>query len=293
MASYDFYLGTRAEIRADIPRYLLAVKRMLPRWANSLPDSEFQMMQALIENRLKTKRPVFVETGIGATTLLFLHYAMERNGRLISWDMNGSKASFLRTVACETLEQLHQKPVMNHWTFVQSATLSPHTGMAIVEELTDRVSFSHHDSDHTWETISGEISALLPLVENGGIICVDDANQIYQHTYEPIINMQRRKLGLKPIAPLAGNTGKPHNERIEGMLQETFAATVDVATGFAEKLADDLYYRWYAADRASMGKVGMERMNALQQRFVAYQVSRRRTRPTSKTNVRKTRRPKR
>lgn len=269
---YDMYLGSPKEIRADIETYLMAVKRMLPRWANSLPDSEYQMMGHLIETKLDADQPVFVETGIGATTLLFLHYAMERNGRLISWDMNGSKASFIRTVACETLERLHGKPVSSHWTFVQASTSCPYTGMAIIGELTDRVNFSHHDSDHTWDTISGEVGALLPLFEEGGILCVDDANQIYQNTYEPIINMTRRKLGLDPIPEIAGNVGEPHCERIPGLIEEYFGCLTDVTTGFEEKLSSDLYYQWYAVDRHRMNQVGMERMKQLIDRFVAYQL---------------------
>ena len=272
---YDLYLGSPAEIRADIRKYLLAVKRMLPRWANSLPDSEFQTVQDLIESRLPHKNPVFVETGIGATTILLLHYAMERDGRLISWDMNGSKASFLRTVAVETLEGLHRKSIAAHWTFVHSSSTSPYTGMPIIGELADRVTLSHHDSDHTWETISGEIGALLPLFEEGGIVCVDDANQVYQTTYEPIINMTRRKLGLGPIAAIPGNTGRPHIERIAELVKREFAVVEDLSVGFEGKLANDLYYSWYSVDRQQMDRVGMERMKELKARFAAYRLSKR------------------
>ena len=58
---YDFMLGTREEIVADPRRYLLSVKRMLPRWANSLPDSEFHALIDLVAYQDRD-RPVFVET---------------------------------------------------------------------------------------------------------------------------------------------------------------------------------------------------------------------------------------
>jgi hypothetical protein len=44
------YLGSFREIRADGETYLMVVKRMLPRWANSLPDGGFIEMQHLIGN---------------------------------------------------------------------------------------------------------------------------------------------------------------------------------------------------------------------------------------------------
>lgn len=276
MSEYDFNLATAQEIREQPARYLIALKRLLPRWANSLPDSEYLTLQELVELRLDVPSPVFVETGIGATTLLFLHYAMLRGGRVISWDMNGSKASFLRKVAAETLEMHHGKAISTHWTFVQSATLSPHTGIGIVGELTDRVSFSHHDSDHTWDTISGEVGALLPHLDEGGIVCVDDANQTYQSTYEPIINMTRRKLGLPPIAEIAGNRGLPHSDRIPGLLQAAFGQVEDVSRAFAKRLEGDLYYEWYAVDRKRMSEVGMEQMQTLEKRFCAFQLRKRR-----------------
>jgi hypothetical protein len=197
---------------------------------------------------------------------------MERGGRLISWDMNGSKATFIRTVASETLERLHGKAISSHWTFVQASTSCPYTGTGIIGELTDRVNFSHHDSDHTWSTISGEVGHLLPYFQDGGIICVDDANQIYQSTYEPIINMTRRKLGLDSIPEIEGNRGKPHCDRIPELIGKYFGKMKDVTEGFEEKLSEDLYYQWYAVDRQKMNQVGMERMKQLVDRFVAYQI---------------------
>ena len=38
---YDFYFGKKEDIDNDPRKYLLTIKRMLPRWCNSIPDSEF------------------------------------------------------------------------------------------------------------------------------------------------------------------------------------------------------------------------------------------------------------
>jgi len=278
---YDFYLGSPEKLRRDPRSFLLAVKRMLPRWANSLPDSEYQVLIDILEAIGPKGPPVFVETGVGASTIVLLHFAMLRGGRAFTWDMNGSKGSFIRSVCAETLEPFHRKPISEHWTFISSTSLSPHTGMPILPELIDHIDLSLHDSDHTWNTVEGEIQSVLPLLRDGATVCVDDANQDTIHTYEPIINVTRRKLGLASIEPLPGNRGKPHYLRIAQVLQARFVKVRRVRTKFAEYLKDDPFYHWYDLDRRSMGEVGMERMKSLTKRFGAWRVSNARARKSA------------
>jgi hypothetical protein len=273
---FDFFLGEREYLLREPRRFLVAVKHMLPRWANSLPDSEFIAVHELISAADWRDKPVFVETGIGASTLVLLHHAMERGGRVISWDLSSAKASFLRQVASETLEPLHRRTIAEHWSFVSSLSLSPHTGLGILPQLTSHVNFSIHDSDHTWQTIAGEIEGVVPVLAENAIVCVDDANQVYQHTYEPIINMTRKKLGLPPLQPLPGNRGPAHYEEIPGLLGKHFANVEHVATDVADNLKNDPYYEWYDTDRRSMASVGMEKFDTYQSRFVALRVSGRR-----------------
>ncbi len=52
---YDFWFGSRDEICANEERYLLFVKRMLPRWSNSIPDSEYLAIHLLYQ------RSIFVD----------------------------------------------------------------------------------------------------------------------------------------------------------------------------------------------------------------------------------------
>ena len=51
---------------------------MMPKWMNSIPDSEFLALGD-IANKIKSKKSVFVETGCGASTLILLFYAMKNN----------------------------------------------------------------------------------------------------------------------------------------------------------------------------------------------------------------------
>jgi len=270
---YDFYFGAREEISADPLTFLLAVKRSLPRWANSLPDSEFLYLGELIQNMPPDRRPVFVETGVGASTLLLGYFAMANEGRLISWDSNSSKASFIRSVFADTIEKHLEKAATAHWTFVNSLSLSRHTGIEIVTELTDRVDLSLHDSDHTWETVGGEVEALIPVLADGAVVCVDDANQAYLHTYEPIINMMRKKVGLTRIAPIEGNQCAPLFEKVPELLRQHFGTIEDVSGDIKARLDRDLYYDWYRTDRQRMSETGMEEFETMTKRFGAWKVS--------------------
>ena len=270
---YNFFFGTPEKISEDEQTYLLAIKRMLPRWANSLTDSSYTALMHLMENEVTTDQPVVVETGIGASTILFVHYAMKNNGRVLSWDLNSSKGSFVRQVLSETLEQYHGKAVSNHWTFVSSDSLCPYLGLPIVGELTERIDLTSHDSNHTWEVVSGEIESVAPHLSDPAIICVDDAHQTYLHTYEPIINVGRRKLGLEPIAPIAGNNHEPLFKAVPQYLQGKFDSVEQLNEPFQHALKDDLYYAWYEADRKNMASVGMERLDELSDRFISMRVS--------------------
>lgn len=270
---YNFYYGSADSIAKDPKNYLLAIKRALPRWANPLPDSQYLALYDLVESCKPTSNLVIVETGVGASTLMFLHHAMKYGGHLLSWDINSSKGSFIRGVAADTLEQYHQRAIASHWTFVSSASLSAHSGLPILCELVDHVDFTHHDSDHTWQNVSGEVEAVWPLMRDGGIVCVDDANQTYLHTYEPIVNVTRRKLGLRPIPPIAGNQSPPHYEMVPQLLQRHFEDVSNLGAALKAEIAGDPYFSWYRTDRSNMSEVGLERLDDLPMRFGAWRVS--------------------
>jgi hypothetical protein len=111
---YDFYFGTSESINEDPKKWLLTIKRMLPRWINGVPDSEFialyEQLERLEEEKLfsKNKGAVLVETGCGATSLL-LYFALKWDTELYTWDISSNKLAYLRGVLNDTL--------MKHFTF--------------------------------------------------------------------------------------------------------------------------------------------------------------------------------
>ena len=270
---YDFYFGTREEIRQDEPKFLLTVKRMLPRWCNSIPDSEFLAILDILEKHAPKEKPVLVETGVGASTIVLLHYAMKYNGLLLSWDFVGPKGAYLRGVCTDTLLQYHKCHLSDHWKFVAYSSLSPHLGLAILPELVDQVDMCFLDSEHTLDTVLGEIGALNSMFVDGSIVAMDDANYTYRHINFAYINMFRRKLKLPELTSPLENTCDPFYLEVERYLRSRWATVRHIEDTFKTSYQNDLFWAYYRAALETVAEVGMEKLANMEHRFDAWQIS--------------------
>lgn len=269
---YDFYFGTKAEILADEGKYLLSVKRMLPRWINSIPDSEFLAVLDLLQRHVDKDKPVLVETGAGASSLVLLYWAMKRGGRLYTWDFVGPKGSALRGIAAETFAPLFGKAVMEHWRFIAGSSHSPSVGLPILAELGETVDLGFFDSEHTWDVLSGELERVDPRLKDGAVVCLDDANYDYRHSNTAYSNMTRRKLGLPPVPDPAGNRCKPFHEEAEAFLKARWSTVERLPDTYKAACRTDLFFSYFGAERALMDKAGMEKLSELEHRFDAFKV---------------------
>ena len=96
---FDFYFGDNQSISENESDYLIFIKHMLPRWCNSIPDSEFLAIHELLESApMARKGRVIAETGVGASTLVLLNHAIKNDIILYSWDINANKGAYLRSV---------------------------------------------------------------------------------------------------------------------------------------------------------------------------------------------------
>ena len=76
-----------------------------------------------------------IETGCGASSIaMFLHCAIY-GGKMYSWDINGSKGSFIRTVISESICRILNVDVNKIWNFVSSSSTDQYTGISILKEL--------------------------------------------------------------------------------------------------------------------------------------------------------------
>jgi hypothetical protein len=274
---YDFWFGSDDDIRANEAGYLLFIKRMMPRWINSIPDSEYLAIHDTLNTLdLGGRRPVLVETGVGASTLVLLNYAMKHNGVLYSWDPNGPKGAMLRSVITDTMVSHYRKPLQDHWKFIPYISHSPELGIPVLAELNETVDFCFFDSEHTLEVLRGEVERVNPFLRDGSIVAIDDANYAYVHTNVAYINMQRRKLGLAPVPSPPGNDGKPFYEEVESLLRANWNHVDYLADTYKTTYQDDLFWKYFSADRTVMGKLQMEKVDALEHRYDSWRVAGRR-----------------
>ena len=278
---YDFVLGPREEIARDETKFLIAVKRMMPRWVNSIPDTEYLALAALLDaqGRAATeagRKFVAVETGAGATSLLLVYYAMKYEGRAFSWDSNGEKGSLIRTICTETIGHTLAKRVDAYWTLVAHISLSPYLGLPILPDLVDHVDLFFHDSEHTWNTVRGEIAAVNPLLSEGAVVAMDDAFLDYLHTNMAYVNIFRRKLGLPTVPRAQDNTSLPYYQEVERFLRANWGKVEHLPDLYKQGAKTDPYFAYYDAEFDIKAELGAERVEKLEHRFDSWRVAERR-----------------
>ncbi len=280
---YDFYFGSREEIATNETKFLISVKRMMPRWVNSIPDSEFIAMAQLLdaqgkESVKRNQKFVAVETGAGASSIAFIFYALKYNGLSFTWDMNGEKGSLIRTICTETIGNYFRKNIDENWKFVAFDSLSPYLGLPVLKDMVDHVDLFIHDSEHTWNTVKKEVMTVIPLLRDGAIVALDDANLKFLHTNIGYINTQRRKLGLPAAENPANNSSKPFYVEIEGLLKEYWDAVESLPDYYKEKFADDPYFAYFNSEFQINAGFGTVNKDGLEHRFDSWRVSKRKSR---------------
>ena len=272
---YDFYFGTPEEIIRDPKRFLLTIKRMLPRWCNSIPDSEYLAIHDLLAAVTLPERPVLVETGSGASTIVLCYWALATNGELYTWDIDGAKLAYLRGVLNDTLmRHFTDRNLHNHWKYVAFSSTSPHAGIPMLGELGKRVSACFLDSEHTLDTLMTEVRFLTPLLSDAALVCIDDGNYAYVHHNTAYINMVRRKQGLPPIPEAPGNLGQRFWQEVQHHLQHSFRSVEYLNDPYKQTYRSDLFWSYFRADRETMAGLQMEKTEDLEHRFDAWRVHR-------------------
>ena len=137
---YDFYFGTKQEIEDDQEEFLIFVKRLLPRWINGIPDSECLAIYRVLK-LIKSDKPVLVETGCGASTLAMFLYCALNNGKMFSWDTNGSKGFFLKSVISEAICRFLNVNIYDIWSFIGFDSTSKQVGIPVLNELGEKANF--------------------------------------------------------------------------------------------------------------------------------------------------------
>ncbi len=270
---YDFYFGTKKDIANDPKKYLLTIKRLLPRWCNSIPDSEYLAIYDVIADLKLPPKPVFVETGSGASTIVLCYFALKTGGELYTWDINGSKLFYLRSVLNDTLIRYFTKNnLSNHWKYIAFSSNSESVGINILKELGKKISACFLDSEHTSKVLMGEVESVCKVLDDTAIVAIDDGNYSYKFQNTAYINMIRKKHDLPPVSEPSDNIGRCFWEEVSEYLKSKFKKVEHIDDNYKKTYQTDIFWSYYSSDREIMTALSMEKTDDLEHRFDAWKV---------------------
>ncbi len=269
---YDFSYNNSKIIRKKPEDFLIFAKRLLPRWANGIPDSEciaiFKTLDLL--RKKKKKSLVLLETGSGASTLaMFLHCALF-GGTMFSWDTNASKGSFLRSVISDSMGKILKVDVNKIWNFIPFNSTDHNVGIIVLKELKKKADFCFFDSWHTLNHVMVELKEFEKISSNKFIVAFDDAYYTKKHSNYSYINMLRAKLNLKEVSEPTNNICKPFYIEIESYLKRKYRKVSKIKDYYKLNYKKDIFFKYFASDRKFMNKMGMEEKDKLTHRFDAF-----------------------
>lgn len=268
---YDFSFGDKDYILENQEDFLLFCKRLLPRWINGIPDSECLAIYRILKNNTK-ESAVLVETGCGASSLaLFLHASLT-GGKVYTWDTNGSKGAYLRSVISDSMCRVLGVNLHEVWQFISFDSTNPHIGINVLLELSAKPDFGFFDSWHTLDHLMNEIKLFEAVASNDFIIALDDA--YYRKKYEnySYINMLRKKIGLGIIDEPTDNICRPFYVEVEEYLRDKYYKVEKIIDTYKEDYQYDIFFNYYEGDRAFTNTLGMEKKEELEHRFDAWKV---------------------
>jgi len=272
---YDFYFGTEHEINKDPKKYLLTIKRMIPRWCNSIPDSEFLALYDAMDAFDFPAKPVFIETGSGASTIVLAYFAIKTGGELFTWDINGSKLFYLRSILNDTvMRHFTTKNLANHWKYIAYSSTADFGGISMLEELLKEVSVCFFDSEHASQVLMRELELAVKVLADIAVVMIDDANYKYTYQNTAYVNMIRMKIGLPAVSDKLDNIGQPFWKLVGKYLEGKFKKVEYLKDTYKKNYQNDLFWSYFRNDRDTMSKLNMEKTEDLEHRFDSWKVQR-------------------
>ena len=268
---YDYSFEKSSNIKKKPEEFLIFVKRLLPRWVNGIPDSEcvaiFRILKLLKQN--KKKKLILLETGCGASTLaMFLHCALY-GGTMYSWDINGSRGSFIKSVISESIGRVLGVDVNKIWNFTAYNSADPHVGISVLKELNKKVDFGFFDSWHTLDHVMLELKAFETVASSRFVVAFDDAYYTKKHTNDSYVNMLRYKLNLKKIKQPKNNICKPLSIEVKNYLKTKYKKVVTIAKSYKADAKNDIFFDYFV-DRKFSFKMGMAQKDNQSKLFTSF-----------------------
>tara|TARA_B100001057_G_scaffold501252_1_gene622540 strand:- start:11870 stop:12685 length:816 start_codon:yes stop_codon:yes gene_type:complete len=270
---YNYIFG--GNLKKNPKSFILFVKRLMPRWVNSIPDSEcLAIFEILNKMRLKKKKPlVLVETGCGSSTVAMIVHCCIYGGKVFSWDINQSRGSFLRNLFSETIGLHYKKDINKIWNFIGFDSVDKNIGIAVLKELKQKADFGFFDSLHTTNHVKKELNEFLKISSSSFIAAFDDAYIDKKHTNTGYINVMRMKLNLKKIEDPKNNKSETIWKEAYKLLKKNYKKVKKINTTFNKNSKKDIYFDYFSPDRNIGLKAEMENDSKRAETFVAYKVN--------------------
>jgi len=271
---YDFNFTDKKNIIKNPEKFLIFVKRLLPRWANGIPDYEciaiFKVLKKL--KKKNKKKLVLLETGCGASTIaMYLHCSLY-GGKIYSWDINPSKGFFLRSVIMDAVDRILGTSVQKIWTFIPYDSTDKYIGLEVLKEFKIKANFCFFDSLHTLDHLMKELKCFEKVASNEFMLALDDAYYRKKNKNYSYLNMIRKKINLKPISEPKENVCLPFYIYIKKYLKKKYSKVVLENNFYKKNYKNDIFFNYYRYDKSFLNKMGMEEKNKLKNRFEVFYV---------------------
>lgn len=250
---YNYIYGTKKQILENPINFLIFVKRLLPKYVNSLPDTAVVSFYEILKNNNKNSNGI-VETGVGASTVILFFFSYYFKKKLYTFDFNPDKISLIRKVIIESICLPLNININKYWQPIASDSLDKYTGIRCLKEFKKKVNFGFFDSAHSLNHLIKEIDVFCEISTKNFIIGIDDGekkdNREFHYDY---VNMIRNKIGLKNIKNPTFNKCNFFYKEIETYLKKSFKKTEKIKTFFEKNFKNDLYFNYFGNDISYVG----------------------------------------
>ncbi len=245
---FDFIYDSKKNILKNPEKFIIFVKRLLPKYANSLPDSAAISIFREIK-KLKGPNNLIIETGVGASTIVLFLASYIYKKKLFTFDINPDKISLMRQVINDAICRPLKINIFDYCTYVPSNSLDKYTGIPALEGFKRKPQFAFLDSYHSLEHLKKEVMEFSKIASKEFILGIDDGHLINSRFFPfGYTNMVRQKMGLKKISNPKQNNSPSFFVEINNLLKKNFKSVNILKTFFQKNYQNDLWFNYFGAD---------------------------------------------
>jgi len=246
---FDYIYSEKKDILRNPEKFILFVKKLLPKYANSLPDSAAITLFREIKKLKKNSNNIIIETGVGASTIAMFVAAYILKKKFYTFDINPDKIALIRQVINDAICKPLKINIFDYWTYVPSNSLDKYSGIPSLGELKSKPQFGFFDSFHTNEYLKKEVTEFIKIASNEFIIGIDDGNHVNSRFFPfGYTNMIRQKIGLKKITNPKENLSPAFFVDIKKVLKKKCSYSKRIKTFFEKNFQNDMWFHYFGAD---------------------------------------------